>query len=58
MINAGSPTLITVDMAYRINAHGDYGVANALGIVSYLMTGLVAWIYLKHGIRQHGGDRR
>lgn len=57
MINAGSPTLITVDMAYRINAHGDYGVANALGIVSYLMTGLVAWIYLKHGIRQHGDGR-
>lgn len=58
MINAGSPTLITVDMAYRINAHGDYGVANALGIISYLMTGLVAWIYLKHGIRQHGGQPR
>lgn len=57
MINAGSPTLITVDMAYRINAHGDYGVANALGIVSYLMTGLVAWIYLKHGMRQHGDGR-
>ncbi len=52
MINAGTPTLITVDMAYRINAHGDYGVANALGVISYLVTGLVAWIYLRHGIRQ------
>jgi ABC-type sugar transport system permease subunit len=55
MINAGTPTLITVDMAYRINAHGDYGVANALGVISYVVTGLVAWIYLRHGIRQGRG---
>ena len=39
MINAQTPTMITVDMAYRINAYGDYGVANALGFISYLMTG-------------------
>ncbi len=56
MINAGTPTMITVDMAYRINAHGDYGVANALGVISYLVTGLVAWIYLRHGIRQGRAD--
>lgn len=52
MLIAGSPTLITVDMAYRINAHGDYGVANALGVISYLATGVVAWIYLRHGVRR------
>ncbi|MDX6751596.1 ABC transporter permease subunit [Geminicoccaceae bacterium 1502E] len=52
MLIAGNPTLITVDMAYRINAHGDYGVANALGVISYLATGLVAWIYLRHGVRK------
>jgi ABC-type sugar transport system permease subunit len=52
MINAGTPTLITVDMAFRITAYGDYGVANALGIVSYLITGAVAWIYLRHGVRR------
>lgn len=55
MINPNSPTMITVDMAYRINAHGDYGVANALGFVSYAMAGLVGWIYLRHGVRQGGG---
>jgi putative spermidine/putrescine transport system permease protein len=55
MINAGSPTLITVDMAFRITAYGDYGVANALGILSYLMTGAVAWIYLRHGVRRASG---
>lgn len=55
MINPNSPTLITVDMAYRINAHGDYGVANALGFVSYAMAGMVGWIYLRHGVREKGG---
>jgi putative spermidine/putrescine transport system permease protein len=55
MINAGSPTMITIDMAYRINAHGDYPVANALGTISYVMTAAVAWIYLRHGIERGRG---
>lgn len=54
MINAQSPTMLTVDMAFRINFYGDYGVANALGFISYLMTGVVAWIYLRQGVRQGG----
>jgi putative spermidine/putrescine transport system permease protein len=54
MINAQTPTMLTADMAFRINAYGDYGVANALGFISYLMTGVVAWIYLRHGVRQEG----
>ena len=49
MINAQSPTMITANMAFRINAYGDYGVANALGLISYLMTGAVSWIYLRYG---------
>ena len=52
MINAQSPTMLTVDMSFRINAYGDYGVANALGFFSYLMTGLVAWVYLRHGVKE------
>jgi ABC-type sugar transport system permease subunit len=51
MVNAGSPTLITVDMAYRITAHGDYGVANALGLLSCLMASLAAWLYLRTSLR-------
>ena len=54
MINAQTPTMLTVDMAFRINFYGDYGVANALGFISYLMTGVVAWIYLRQGVRQSG----
>ena len=52
MINAQSPTMITANMAFRINAYGDYGVANALGLISYLMTGAVSWIYLRYGIEE------
>jgi ABC-type spermidine/putrescine transport system permease subunit I len=54
MINAGSPTMITVDMAYRITSLSDYGTANALGVISYLMTAAVAWLYLRQGIRRDG----
>jgi ABC-type sugar transport system permease subunit len=54
MISGGTPTMLTVDMAYRINAHGDYGVANALGFISYLLTGAAAWIYLRQSMREKG----
>lgn len=54
MISGGAPTMLTVDMAYRINSFGDYGVANALGFISYLMTGAVAWIYLRETMRERG----
>jgi putative spermidine/putrescine transport system permease protein len=52
MIAGGSPTMMTVDMAFRITAYSDYGVANALGFVSYAMTGAAAWVYLRRGVRE------
>jgi ABC-type spermidine/putrescine transport system permease subunit I len=52
MLSGGAPTLLTVDMAYRINAQGDYGTANALGFISYLMTGIVGWIYLRRSVEE------
>ena len=51
MIIAGSPTLLTVDMAWRVNSYGDYGVANALGFMSFAMSGVAAWFYLRQGLR-------
>jgi ABC-type sugar transport system permease subunit len=54
MISGESPTMMTVDMAFRINFYGDYGVANALGFISYLITALAAWVYLKRSV-QGGG---
>lgn len=55
MVSGGSPTMMTVDMAYRINAHGDYGVANALGFISYLLTGAAAYVYLRQSVRERSG---
>ena len=50
MISGGAPTMITVDMAFRVNSYSDYGVANALGFVSYLIAALAAWIYLRRSV--------
>ncbi len=50
MISGGSPTMITVDMAFRVNAYSDYGVANALGFVSYALAGLAAWVYVRRNV--------
>jgi putative spermidine/putrescine transport system permease protein len=52
MINAQSPTMLTADIAFRINAHGDYGVANALGLISLLLTAGVALIYLRQSMKE------
>ncbi len=51
MINPNSPTLLTVDIAYRISSHGDYGVANALGLLSFVLASVGAWFYLRHTMR-------
>ncbi|WP_323018364.1 sugar ABC transporter permease [Castellaniella sp.] len=53
MINAQSPTMITASMAFRINAYGDYGVANALGVISLLITSVAAWFYLRQTMKEH-----
>jgi len=53
MVAGSQPTMLTVDMAFRINAYGDYPVANALGVISYLMTAITAWFYLRYSLRQH-----
>jgi putative spermidine/putrescine transport system permease protein len=41
-------------MAFRINAYGDYAVANALGVISYLITAGAAWLYLRHSLQESG----
>jgi putative spermidine/putrescine transport system permease protein len=52
MINPNSPTMMTVDVAYRISTHGDYAVANALCLVSLLFASAGAWVYLRHAVRR------
>ena len=40
--------MITVDIAYRISTHGDYGVANALCLMSLGLSAIGAAFYLRH----------
>ncbi len=54
MINPNSPTMMTVDVAYRISTHGDYAVANALCLVSLVFASLGAWVYLHHAVKRVG----
>lgn len=52
MINPNSPTMLTVDIAYRINSHGDYAVANALCLMSLGLASVGAWFYLREAARK------
>jgi putative spermidine/putrescine transport system permease protein len=52
MVAGSQPTMMTVDMAFRINSYGDYATANALGVISYAISGMVAWIYLRHTVKR------
>ena len=51
MINPNSPTMITVDVAYRINTHSDYAVANALCLLSLIVAAGGAAFYLRHAVK-------
>jgi ABC-type spermidine/putrescine transport system permease subunit I len=50
MVAGSQPTMLTVDMAFRINAYGDYATANALGVITYLISTGAAILYLRHGM--------
>jgi ABC-type spermidine/putrescine transport system permease subunit I len=52
MINPNSPTMVTVDVAYRINTFADYPVANALCLLSLLLAAGGAWFYLRHASKK------
>lgn len=54
MIGTGTPTMMTVDMAFRVNSYGDYPVANAMGVISYLMCAAMSWFYLRHSLNAKG----
>ena len=52
MINPNSPTMMTVDVAYRINTHSDYAVANALCLISLVVAAGGAAFYLRHAVKK------
>jgi ABC-type spermidine/putrescine transport system permease subunit I len=58
MISGQSPSMLTVAMAWRINSLGDYGTANALGLIACFATGAVAWIWLRESARERAARER
>ena len=55
MVSGGSPTMMTVDVAYRISTHGDYPVANALCLLSLALAAIGAVFYLQHAVAKAEG---
>ena len=55
MINPNSPTMITVDVAYRISTFSDYPVANALCLLTLGLAGIGAVFYLRHAAARAEG---
>jgi len=55
MINPNSPTMITVDVAYRISTFGDYPVANALCLLTLGLAAIGAVFYLRHATARAEG---
>lgn len=52
LIGGKVPTTVTVDIAHRVTYFGDYGVANALGVLSYLMVLITAIYYLRYSVKK------
>ncbi len=52
LIGGKTPTTVTVDIAHRVTYFGDWGVANALGVMSYLMVLIMAVYYLRYTVRR------
>lgn len=52
LIGGQVPTTITVDIAHRVTYFGDWGVANALGTVSYVIVLITAIYYLRYTLKQ------
>ena len=52
MINPNSPTMMTVDVAYRISTMSDYAVANALCLLSLMLAAVGAAFYLRHAVHK------
>ena len=47
-IGGAIPTTMTVDIAHRVTYFRDWGTANALGVISYIVVLTAALYYMKH----------
>ncbi|MGE5572262.1 MAG: ABC transporter permease [Bacteroidota bacterium] len=54
LVGAAKPVMLPVDMSFRVTYFNDWGVANALGVISYLIVMILAYYYLTHMMREEG----
>jgi len=47
MSRGSGPQMLMIDLYYRFGQHGDFGVASALGVVSYGMASGAVYAYLR-----------
>lgn len=47
MTRGSGPQMLMIDLYYRYGQHGDFGVASAIGVVSYLLAAGAAYYYLR-----------
>lgn len=47
MSRGSGPQMLMIDLYYRFGQHGDFGVASALGVVSYVMASGAVYAYLR-----------
>ena len=57
LIGGKIPTTITVDIAHRVNYFRDFGVANTLGVFSYLLVLITAIYYLRSSAKKMTEDQ-
>lgn len=55
MVGPNKPNMITIDMMFRVNYFNDWGVANSLGVISYLIVMVLAIYYLRYMVAERGG---
>lgn len=55
MVGPNKPNMITIDMMFRVNYFNDWGVANGLGVISYLIVMGLAIYYLRYMVAERGG---
>ena len=58
LIGGKIPTTITVDIAHRVNYFRDFGVANTLGVFSYLLVLFTAIYYLRSSVKKMSEDQQ
>jgi putative spermidine/putrescine transport system permease protein len=51
LIGPSKPMMLPADMSFRVTYFNDWGVANALGVISYLFVMFFAFYYLKYMIK-------